>query len=244
MPGTGVSLLLHHVRRLAGASAADDQLLSDFLLRRDEAAFAALVGRHGPMVLNLCRRILRDSHAAEDVFQATFLVLADRATSIQRRASLASWLHGVAYRLAVRAKRNRVPIRDACAPDPSPTDPTERLAWQEMLGILHEELERLSERYKAPLVLCYLDGRTQDEAAASLGWSLGTLRRRLDQGRALLETRLRSRGVSLSAALGGVLAAGAVSVPAPLQAATVAAAHPAILAMTQGGWTMLSASVK
>src|SRR5438067_5359304 len=102
-----VPLLLHHVRRLAAAVAPDDQILADYLARHDEGAFAALVGRHGPMVLNVCRRVLRDAHAAEDVFQATFLVLAERAAGIRRRTSLAAWLHGVAYRLAVRAKRQR-----------------------------------------------------------------------------------------------------------------------------------------
>src|SRR5207253_3895641 len=100
--------------------------------------------------------------------------------------------------------------------------PAEALVWQEMLGILDEELGRLSDRYRAPLVLCYLEGRTQDEAARQLGWSLNTLRRRLAQGRRLLEARLRGRGVTLSAALAGLLAASA-AVPGPLQAATVAA---------------------
>src|SRR5262245_33384152 len=120
MSRSAVTQLLHHVRRLAGASAPDDQLLADFLARRDEGTFAALVGRHGPMVLNLCRRVLRDVHAAEDVFQSTFLVLADRAAAIRRRASLACWLHGVAYRLAVRAKR-RFPASAAPAREPAVT---------------------------------------------------------------------------------------------------------------------------
>ena len=95
MSRSAVSQLLYHVRRLAGAPATDDRLLADFLARRDEAAFAALVGRHGPMVLNLCRRILHDAHAAEDAFQATFLVLARRAASVRRRTSLAGWLHEI-----------------------------------------------------------------------------------------------------------------------------------------------------
>src|SRR5262249_42322201 len=119
MPRDAVPLLLNHVRRLASAAAPDDQFLADYVARHDEAAFAALVGRHGPMVLNLCRRVLHDSHAAEDVFQATFLVLAERAAAIRRRTSLAGWLHGVAYRLAVRAKRQRArrarPVGDLAA---------------------------------------------------------------------------------------------------------------------------------
>src|SRR5947209_13715518 len=105
MSGNAVPLLLQHVRRLAVAASSDEQLLADFLARRSDEAFAALLGRHGPMVLNVCRRILHDAHAAEDVFQATFAVLADRAGAVRRRASLAGFLHGVAYRLAVRARR-------------------------------------------------------------------------------------------------------------------------------------------
>src|SRR6516225_8257129 len=102
MLGTAVPSLLQHVRRLATAASSDEQLLADYLARRSDDAFSALVNRHGPMVLNVCRRILHDPHTAEDVFQATFLVLADRAGSIRWRASLAGFLHGVAYRVAVR----------------------------------------------------------------------------------------------------------------------------------------------
>src|SRR5438105_3347686 len=105
MLGNAIPSLLQHVRRLAATGSSDEQLLADFLARRSDEAFSALIGRHGPMVLNVCRRILHDAHAAEDVFQATFLVLADRAGAIHRRASLAGFLHGVAYRLAVRARR-------------------------------------------------------------------------------------------------------------------------------------------
>src|SRR5438128_919872 len=218
MLGTAVPSLLQHVRRLAAAASSDEQLLADFLARRSDEAFAALLGRHGPMVLNVCRRILHDAHAAEDVFQATFLVLADRAAAIRRRASLAGFLHGVAYRLAVRARRRPMQSLPAAACDKA-ASPPEGLAWKEMLGILDQELGQLSDRYRAPLVLCYLEGRTQDEAARQLGWSLNTLRRRLTQGRQLLEARLRGRGVTLPAALAGVLAAGAVAVPGPLRAA-------------------------
>jgi RNA polymerase sigma factor (sigma-70 family) len=254
-----VPLLLHHVRRLAAAAAPDDQLLADYLARHDETAFAALVGRHGPMVLNLCRRILRDPHAAEDAFQATFLVLAARAPAIRRRVSLAGWLYGVAYRLAVRAKRQRAararPAGDLAACGHPAASPPEGLAWQEMLAVLDQELRRLSDRLRAPLVLCYLEGQTQDEAARLLGWSVGTLRRRLEEGRRLLEARLRGRGVTLSAALGGLLAAGAAAVPAQLRAATLAAVRaragqgvPGATAVAStanlGGRTLIPASVR
>ncbi len=215
--------LLQHVRRLAATRSSDEQLLAEFLARRSDEAFSALIGRHGQMVLNVCRRILHDGHAAEDVFQATFLVLADRAGAIHRRASLAGFLHGVAYRLAVRARRRRLQNLPAAVCDKAALPP-EELAWKEMLGILDHELGQLSDRYRAPLVLCHLEGRTQDEAARQLGWSPSTLRRRLARGRRLLEVRLRGRGVTLPAALAGVLAAGAVAVPGPLRAATLAMA--------------------
>ena len=216
-----VPSLLQRVRRLAATTASDEQLLADFLARRSDEAFAALLGRHGPMVLNVCRRILHDAHAAEDVFQATFLVLADRAAAVRRRASLAGFLHGVAYRLAVRARRRRLQTLPGAVCDRA-VQPADDLAWKEMLGILDEELALLSESHRAPLVLCYLEGRTQDEAARQLGWGVNTLRRRLARGRRLLEARLRGRGVTLPAALAGVLAASAF-VPGRLQAATLAA---------------------
>jgi RNA polymerase sigma factor (sigma-70 family) len=219
----GNAVLLQHVHRLAATASSDEQLLADFLARRSDDAFAALIGRHGPMVLNVCRRILHDAHAAEDVFQATFLVLADRAGAIHRRASLAGFLHGVAYRLAVRARRRQMQNLPAAVYDKA-VGPPEGLAWKEMLGILDHELGQLSDRYRAPLVLCYLEGRTQDETARQLGWSLNTLRRRLAQGRRLLEARLRGRGVTLATVLAGLLAASAVAVPAHLRAATLAAA--------------------
>src|SRR5436309_10818584 len=124
MLANAVGSLLHHVRRLAATASSDEQLLADFLARRSDEAFAALVGRHGPMVLNVCRRVLHDAHAAEDAFQATFLVLADRAAAVRRRASLAAFLHGVAYRLAVRARPRPVQSLPAavCARAASPPD--------------------------------------------------------------------------------------------------------------------------
>src|SRR5215470_4050482 len=139
MLANAVPSLLQHVRRLAAAASSDEQLLADFLARRSDEAFGALLGRHGPMVLNVCRRILHDAHAAEDVFQATFLVLADRAGAIRRRASLAGFLHGVASRLARRALRRGVQSLPAALCDRA-VAPPEGLAWKEMLGILDQEL--------------------------------------------------------------------------------------------------------
>src|SRR5579872_738247 len=165
MLGNAVPSLLQHVRRLAASASSDEQLLAEFLARRSDEAFAAILGRHGPMVLNVCRRVLHDDHAAEDIFQATFLVLADRAAAIHRRASLAGFLHGVAYRLAVRARRRRGMLSLPAAVCDKAVGPPEGVAWKEMLGILDHELGQLSDRQRVPLVLCYLEGRTQDEAA-------------------------------------------------------------------------------
>ena len=242
MLGNAVPSLLQHIRRLAATASSDEQLLADYITRHSEEAFSALLGRHGPMVLNVCRRILQDAHAAEDVFQATFLVLADRAGAIQRRASLASFLHGVAYRLAVRARRRRLQNFPVAVCDQA-MDPPDELAWKEVLGILDQELAQLSDdRYRAPLVLCYLEGRTQDQAARQLGWSLNTLRRRLARGRQLLEARLRGRGVTLSALLAGLLAGSAVAVPSPLRAATVAGASARAAAGATAGPFVLSSA--
>jgi RNA polymerase sigma factor (sigma-70 family) len=241
MLGNAVPSLLQHVRRLTATTLSDEQLLEDFRARHSAEAFSALIGRHGPMVLNVCRRILHDIHAAEDVFQATFLVLADRAGAIHRPESLAGFLHGVAYRLAVRARRRSMQSLPAAVCDKA-VEPPEGLAWKEMLGILDHELGQLPDQYRSPLVLCYLEGRTQDEAARQLGWSLNTLRRRLTQGRKLLEVRLRGRGVTLPSALAGVLAAGAVAVPGPLRAATLAAiSAKAVSGLTAGASAVTSA---
>ena len=220
MVGTAVPSLLQQVRRLAATSSSDEQLLADFLARRSDDAFSALIGRHGPMVLNVCRRILHDHHAAADVFQATFLTLADRASAIRRPASLPGFLHGVAYRLAVRARRRGA--KDLTSPFCDRTvSPPDELAWKEMLGILDDELARLPERYRDPLVLCYLEARTQDHAARYLGWSINTLRRRLLEARKLLVVRLRVRGVTLSAALVGMLASVAIAVRGTWHAKTI-----------------------
>src|SRR5947209_8053263 len=148
MPANAVVSLLQHVRGLAAAAPSDEQLLADYLACRSDEAFSALMGRHGPMVLNVCRRILHDAHAAEDAFQATFLVLADRAAAIQRRASLAGFLHRIAYRLAVRARRRWMQDLPATVYAKG-VEPAEELAWKEMLGILDQELGQLSDRYRA-----------------------------------------------------------------------------------------------
>jgi RNA polymerase sigma factor (sigma-70 family) len=205
--------LVRHLRRLATPSAADDVsdalLLDRFVRRREEAAFAALVSRHGPMVLRVCRRVLADPHAAEDAFQATFLVLARRAGAIRRPAALVAWLHGVAHRVAVRARvagrRRRlceVSVPDVAAPDPRP-DPLAELTARDLLAVLDEEVQRLPEVYRLPIILCCLEGRTQEEAARLLGWTSGSVKGRLERGRLRLHARLTRRRLTLSAALAG-----------------------------------------
>jgi RNA polymerase sigma factor (sigma-70 family) len=153
------------------------------------------------MVLGVGRRVLGDRPAAEDVFQATFLLLARKAGAIRRRESVGGWLYGVAYRLALKARAGEARRRHerAAAASRPPVPPDE--ACREVLAILDEELLGLPERYRLPLVLCYLEGRTQDEAARELGWSLSTLRRRLERGRELLRARMTGRGATLSAGL-------------------------------------------
>jgi RNA polymerase sigma factor (sigma-70 family) len=241
-------------RRPAGdpASADDPELLARFAADRDEAAFAALVGRYGPMVLGACRRVLGDAQLAEDAFQATFLVLARRAGRLGRRPGLGGWLHVVARRVALRAVRGRtrrvntVPFPTTDPPAPAEPD---RVAWDELLLVLDEELERLPAKYRDPVVACYVRGRTQDEAARDLGWSLSTLRRRLEAGRELLRSRMTGRGATLSAALfAGTLGPTALAVPPErltadvLRQATGAAAVPAVVAELVKGMPGVSRS--
>jgi RNA polymerase sigma factor (sigma-70 family) len=234
-----MTVVLRHLHRLVTPHAtdhpADRHLLERFLASGDDAAFAALVRRHGAMVLGVGRRLLHDADAAEDVFQATFLVLARRAASIRKQDALGSWLYGVAYRVAVRARaatasRRR---RERQAPAPPPADPAAEVTWRELGAVLDEELRQLPDRYRAPLVLCFLEGQTQDEAARELGYSKATLRRRLAHGRELLRRRLLRRGVALSV---GLLATALSQVPTPaaVAAAMVEAAVQAALLSRAG----------
>ena len=203
------------------------QLLTDFADRADPAAFAALLARHGPMVLGVCRRILADPHAAEDACQATFLVLARRAAAVRSPDRLGNWLFGVARRTAARARAEaaRRRAREGRIEPRPPPDPLAEITARELVGVLEEELLRLPARYRAPLVACYLGGKTRDEAAAELGWSAATVGRRLVRGRAVLRARLARRGLGLPAVLlSTAVAAPAGGVPARVAAATAEAA--------------------
>jgi RNA polymerase sigma factor (sigma-70 family) len=184
------------------AGLGEGPLLDRFVARGDgaEAAFEAIVARHGPMVWGVCRHALRDPNDAEDAFQATFLILARRAGAIRQRDRLGGWLHGVACRVSARARRDaaRRPTRDASALTVEAPDETER---RERIALLHEELARLPDKYRHPIVLCHLEGCTHDEAAARLGWPVGTVRGRLSRGRDRLRDQLSRRGLAIGAAI-------------------------------------------
>lgn len=181
----------------------DRQLLHRFVHDKDEAAFAELVRRYGPMVLGVGRRVLSDWHDAEDAFQATFLVLARKSGLIRRPELLANWLYGVAHRVAVRARiraaRRLERERQAAAMTVPVTLPNCDVAWRELRTVLDEEMSRLPAKYRGPLVLCYLQGLTNDAAARRLGRPSGTMSWLLAHGRNLLRKRLLKRGLTLSA---------------------------------------------
>lgn len=180
---------------------SDQELLARYLAERSETAFEALVRRHGAMVLDVCRAVVGNEEDAEDAFQATFLVLARQAGSIRQAGSLAGFLHGVARRVSLHARADSSRRRRHEARAARPEQAEDALSWAEVRRVLHDELDALSARHREPLVLCYLQGQTQQQAAAQLGLSLGTLKRRLDRGRAILRLRLERRGLGPSAVL-------------------------------------------
>jgi RNA polymerase sigma factor (sigma-70 family) len=225
--GGVVERLRRAVLRSDAASLSDGQLLERFLRDRDESAFESLVRRHGPMVLGVCRRVLHNLHDAEDAFQAVFLVLVRKAGSLRARNLLASWLYGVAFRTALKARgrnlrRQTAPIEDMV----DPRAPTAE-ATSELRSVLDQELGRLPESYRVPIILCDLEGKTRKEAAAQFGWPEGTLSTRLDRGRQLLAQRLARRGMAVAAgplALALAQQAATAAAPAALFTSTVKAA--------------------
>jgi RNA polymerase sigma factor (sigma-70 family) len=245
MTTTSLRHLVRHLRRATGAThfdeSADAELLERFRADGDTQAFEAIVRRHGAGVLSACRKVLASEADVEDAFQATFLVLFQHARTIRSRQSLGGWLTGVAHRVALKAyagsmRRQRLEQRKkldkAAEPD---------LSWREACVILHEELDRLADTYRLPLLLCYLEGKSRDEAAQQLGCRLNVLRGRLERGRDRLRTRLTKRGVTLSAGLLTAVA-GSVATAAPpdrwllatLGAACTGQVPPRVAALLRG----------
>src|SRR4051794_28324364 len=230
---------LRHSAEATGLGELPDQDLLDRLLAGDTSALEALVWRHGALVLSACRRVLVDEADAEDAFQATFLTLLQGARSIRRRNEVGAWLCGVAHRVAVDALadtlRRRQCERRAARTEAAPAAPD--LGWREACAALHEELDRLPEQYRLPLVLCYLRGLSRDEAARQLGWSAGAIKGRLERGRQLLRDRLARRGITLSAGLIGMLGdstAASASLPRLVQAVLRVATTGAIAVNVAG----------
>ncbi len=214
---------------------ADPHLLERFVTAKDEAAFAALVQRHGPMVLGVCRRLLHDAQEAEDAFQATFLVLVQKARSIGRPELLGPWLHGVAYRTAARvrqAARRRAREREPAAMPNG--DPAVEVVWRELRQVLDEELGRLAQKYRVPLVLFYLEGKTTEEVARLLGCPKGTVQSRLARGRDRLRDQLVRRGVALSVGT-LVLVLGEKAVPAAVAEGAIKAAALTVAGQAAAG---------
>jgi RNA polymerase sigma factor (sigma-70 family) len=213
--------------RQDGCGMTDGQLLECFLADREEAAFEALVRRHGAMVLGVCRRILRNSHDAEDAFQATFLVLVRKATSLGRRETIGNWLYGVAYHTALKARATagKRRAKEAQARDMPTRIEVGKDLQSELLLLLDQELKRLSDKYREVVVLCELEGKTRKEAASQLGIPEGTLSGRLTTARRILAKRLCRHRLAFSAGLSTALPNDASpSVPAPLVVATVRSA--------------------
>lgn len=238
---------LQYIRRMlggaGGSDATDRELLERYAADRDEAAFTALVERHGPLVLGACRRVLANPADADDAFQATFVLLARKAAAVRWHDSVASWLYQAAYRIAskLRVQAARRQRHEAQAMPSRPVDGPPAVDWHEVSRLIDDELQRLPDRFRLPVVLCCLNGLSRDEAARQLGWSLGTVKGRLERGREQLRERLTRRGLPFSAALlGTLLAQGVVNaVPAPLVLSTVQAAasgaiSASVAALVQG----------
>jgi RNA polymerase sigma factor (sigma-70 family) len=225
---------IQHLRRAVllpdGAGMTDGQLLEDYISRCDEAALAALVRRHGPMVWGVCRRVLRNYHDAEDAFQATFLVLVRRAASIASRKLVANWLYGVAHQTALKARATAAKknMRERQVTEmPEPAGVEQELS-NDLQPLLDQELSRLPDKYRGVIVLCDLEGKTRTEAARQLGCAEGTVASRLARARIMLAKRLTGRGVALSGgALAAVLSKNAASagVPAAVVMSTIKAAN-------------------
>lgn len=200
-----LTILRQTVSDPTAESRTDSQLLEQFLSQCDETAFDTLLSRHAGMVFGVCRRILSCPHDVEDAFQATFLVLAKKASSISQRELLSNWLYGVALRTAHKLRRESARWQsvqtEQCEQVLEFDDPVMKFAHQEIKAVLDEEIGKLPTRYRLPILLCYFQGQTYSEAAQQLDWPAGTVAGRLARARELLRTRLIRRGLTLSASL-------------------------------------------
>jgi RNA polymerase sigma factor (sigma-70 family) len=253
MARESLQTVVRHLHRLTAAPGSagltDGQLLERWVRQRDEAAFELLAWRHGPLVLGTCRRLLSRAEDVEDAFQATFLALVRKAASIGRRESVAAWLYRVAYRVALAARARARRGTPAAHREPARPDPAEDAAAHELRLVLDEEVARLPEKYRVPFVLCYLQGKTNAEAAAEIGCPHGTLLTRLRWARQRLRCRLARRGVALTAAALAVVLAEASHAPAALVGGAVRAAlgtvPGAASALADGVlWEMFQARVR
>jgi RNA polymerase sigma factor (sigma-70 family) len=250
MATSQLQAVVHFLRQRAaahaGSSLPDNQLLERYLAEQDGGAFSLLVERHGPMVLGLCQRVLGNPQDAEDAFQNTFLILLRKAAAIRKQSSVGSWLYGVAYRTAQRARTQRTLQRthERLRATQRPIGPVSETTGDDLAQVLDEEVNRLPEKYRAPVILCYLRGATYEQAAQQLGCPKGTVAIRLARAREQLRVKLTRRGVTLSVGLLTTALArqAAATVPAELlrttvQAATTAAATvavpPSVLALTK-----------
>ena len=224
--------VIQHIRRAVlpvREEMTDGKLLGAFLQQRDDAALAALVCRHGPMVWGVCSRVLRHHQNAEDAFQATFLVLVRKAATIRRQERVASWLYGVAYQTALKARAlaTRRSVRERQVTEMPEPDQADSDMWTELQPLLDQELSRMPHQYRVPIVLCDLEGKTRQEAARQLGWPEGTVATRLAKARAMLTKRFARHGLAVSA---GTLAAmvsqngAAACVPTSVMSSTIKAA--------------------
>ncbi|MHB1424222.1 MAG: sigma-70 family RNA polymerase sigma factor [Gemmataceae bacterium] len=242
MSSSALAAGLRHLRdRLAAQQInedSDEQLLRIFLTRRDNSAFEALVRRHGPMVLHVCRRVLGHQQDAEDAYQAVFLVLARNAAALRKKTALASWLHGTAYRLALKAKQAAARRRkhERQAPARPSVNPADELSWREVRALLDEEVGRLPEIYRSVFILCCLESVSVAETARRLGLKQGTVASRLAEARKRLGQRLSRSGVELTALLAAAALASqaASALPiVPLTGITGATVSPAVAALAQ-----------
>jgi RNA polymerase sigma factor (sigma-70 family) len=228
MTGSSLTDIVHRLPILLGAEAlgslTDSQLVERFAANRDEAAFALLVERHGPLVLGVSRQVLHNRHEAEDVFQAAFLMLARKANTLRAGQAVRAWLYQTTVNLsrtirtaaARRQNHERQAARDAMS------DSSSSVSLPDFQSALHEEVSRLPEKFRLPVLMCHLDGKTHDEAAGVLGCPVGTVRSRLSRARDLLRRRLERRGVTMaSLAMGTISGSSVNAVPFPLAVATV-----------------------